>query len=360
MTSTRSVLGSGATIIPIEVAGQTGSRALGLNEAGAVSGSAYFPGQGVRAFRWIPSGAPNAMTGTIAPLGTLKNFSGYSGRGINAANEVTGDARPGSSAMPHALLWTAAGSASLIGPSGATYQTEGLAINDAGQCAVWDPRNSAGNQVALSMIVGGKRKLVGIGPGYPRDLNASGQVISYIGNASLDRYLWTPSAPNGSSGSFSYFPDDFYPWGLNDAAEIAGAQNYELVIGSQTYSPRRAVLSLPAAAHGLPAGVNLLPWPPPPTSGTWVSSFAFKVSNSGAVIGSAEAHDLTVAGPPYPLTVRTIWVWDPVNGTRDLTSLVAGTGWVLDEALDINSAGQIVGNGRLNDVPHGFLLKLAP
>ncbi len=49
--------------------------------------------------------------------------------------------------------------------------------------------------------------------------------------------------------------------------------------------------------------------------------------------------------------------WLLTNNMQNLNELItAGSGWVLLNATDINNAGQIVGSGKLNDVPHGFLL----
>jgi hypothetical protein len=40
----------------------------------------------------------------------------------------------------------------------------------------------------------------------------------------------------------------------------------------------------------------------------------------------------------------------------DLNTLVTAPGWTLEAATGINNAGRIVGNGRLNGVPHAWLL----
>jgi hypothetical protein len=59
--------------------------------------------------------------------------------------------------------------------------------------------------------------------------------------------------------------------------------------------------------------------------------------------------------------VDTGFVWDSVNGTRDLNALItAGTGWVLCDlnasAPFINDSGWIIGSGLLNGVRRGFVL----
>jgi probable HAF family extracellular repeat protein len=58
---------------------------------------------------------------------------------------------------------------------------------------------------------------------------------------------------------------------------------------------------------------------------------------------------LGVTGRPF--------VWSPSTGMLDLNSLIApNSQWVLENAVDINMWGQIVGTGTFNGVAHGFLL----
>jgi hypothetical protein len=44
--------------------------------------------------------------------------------------------------------------------------------------------------------------------------------------------------------------------------------------------------------------------------------------------------------------------WQPVT----LDELVQAPGWAFDEPTGVNNAGQIIGSGRLNGSPHGWLL----
>jgi probable HAF family extracellular repeat protein len=85
---------------------------------------------------------------------------------------------------------------------------------------------------------------------------------------------------------------------------------------------------------------------------TAFSSYGTAVNDQGQAIGSFS--DGTY-GYPY--------LWDSDSGMRPLNNLldpVAGAGWTLLEADDINNVGQIVGYGFHNGVVRGFLLTPVP
>ncbi len=88
-------------------------------------------------------------------------------------------------------------------------------------------------------------------------------------------------------------------------------------------------------------------------------SAALKINFSGQIVGvsgtkivlhwSGDTYSLEVSGRPF--------VWSERSGMRDLNTLIRGNSkWVLTSATDINVWGQIVGQGMLNGHPHGFLL----
>lgn len=56
-------------------------------------------------------------------------------------------------------------------------------------------------------------------------------------------------------------------------------------------------------------------------------------------------------------TDERAFIFDPITGVIDLNSLIDPTsGWSLEFARDINSAGQIIGTGTLNGLTRGFML----
>jgi probable HAF family extracellular repeat protein len=76
------------------------------------------------------------------------------------------------------------------------------------------------------------------------------------------------------------------------------------------------------------------------------NSYARAINNYGQVIGNSYTAD----GQPRP------FFWDKTSGISDLNNLVSAPGWILYDALDINNAGQIVGNGSYNGQARAFLL----
>ena len=76
-------------------------------------------------------------------------------------------------------------------------------------------------------------------------------------------------------------------------------------------------------------------------------STASGINDASAVVG---------ASGPYSEANRA-FVWTASKGMRDLNTLIrSNSGWVLMNATAINSKGQIIGDGRFNGNPRGFLL----
>jgi probable HAF family extracellular repeat protein len=75
-------------------------------------------------------------------------------------------------------------------------------------------------------------------------------------------------------------------------------------------------------------------------------SVAFAINDAGQVVGASDS------------SARTQHAFLYANGVmRDLNTLISSTsGWVLNEAADINNAGQIVGNGLFRGQRRAFLL----
>lgn len=83
-------------------------------------------------------------------------------------------------------------------------------------------------------------------------------------------------------------------------------------------------------------------------------SEANAINNAGQVVGFA------VSSAALPNFQQAGFVWDSVNGMRDLNSLLpAASGWQITNAYDINDSGQIVGNGLHDGVQRGFRFDLS-
>jgi probable HAF family extracellular repeat protein len=218
----------------------------GINDFGQVTGwSGAIPGGtifGSRAFLWTPT-TPNGTTGSMIDLGPLSGASdGSLGTAINASGQVAGF-----SANDRAFLWTPAtphgttGSMAPLGSlSGPTGTSQGIGINTAGQVTgmsfppppggrspfLWTPstpNGTTGSMVNLGGLSGGSNNSLG------SKVNDAGQVTGWSYAATGQRaFLWTPTTPNGSTGSMIDLGD--LPGGA-DQSEATGINGLGHVVG---------------------------------------------------------------------------------------------------------------------------------
>ena len=157
-------------------------------------------------------------------------------------------------------------------------------------------------------------------------INASGQVAGYASSNSATRgaFLY-------DSGFFLFFEPNGFPYGINDRGEVVGGLS-----GNDDGSGRAFLYS-----HGAKQDLGTL------GGGTFARAYA--LNNLGQVVG--------VSGPSFFFNDgQKAFVY--TGGTmQDLNALIPGVaGRMLTEARDINDAGQIVANGKINGEDHGFLL----
>jgi probable HAF family extracellular repeat protein len=305
------MVGIGA--LPVGFPGSTSSSASSINASGQVTGSGGISGSTQHAFLWTPAIA-NGASGTIMDLGTLPGATGaaYYGGGINDVGQVIGGSIGG-----RAFLWTPnvpnAMSGAMIDlgtlPGHSSSYAEG--INAAGQIAgasidaagkhhafLWTPNTHNGTTGAMIDL---GTLPAGTGESRASDINTAGQVVGLtpaINNPNGHAFLWTPTTPNGTSGS------------MIDLGDLPGGADY---------------------------------------------SYASAINNAGQVTGTSS---------------NIAFLWTPIDGMLNLNNLLdaSGAGWLLQQATDVNDAGQIVGLGTYDpDGPggvaaltHGFLLIPVP
>jgi probable HAF family extracellular repeat protein len=135
-----------------------------------------------------------------------------------------------------------------------------------------------------------------------------------------------------SAGSFIYFLRFGFPRDINNAGHVVGEMNR--VDGGSS----KAFLFSAGAVQDLGK-----------VSTGHSSAQAFGINNAGHVVG--------VSSPSWmsPTGERAFIFRDGVM--QDLNNLIpANSGWVLSRAVDINEAGQIVGDGFKDGQPKAFLL----
>jgi probable HAF family extracellular repeat protein len=215
-----------------------GSQSFGdaLNASGQVTGESATTGNAAdHAFLWKPT-TPGGATGTMYNLGTLggTNSHGYS---LNATGQVTGDSDLTGDAASHAFLWKPAtpnGTSGTMNDLGSLGGTEsiGSAINASGQISgsslttgdaahhayLWKPSTPNGTTGTMYdlLTLGGSDSFGGA-------LNAGGQVAGFsrtTGNSRYHAFLWTPTVPNGTSGT------------MQDLTTLGGLNSYSYNVGT--------------------------------------------------------------------------------------------------------------------------------
>jgi probable HAF family extracellular repeat protein len=161
-------------------------------------------------------------------------------------------------------------------------------------------------------------------------VNEAGMIagVSSVEFATNRAALWTDGTPAnlGTLGG-----DDSEAFGLNGAGQVVGASG----TGDGRLS---AFIWLPTAAYGLPAGMSDLT---PDANQAQV----YGINNNGQAVGSG-VYD----------TYSGAILWE-AGTTYHLDDLIdPNSGWHLNNAQDINDAGQIVGIGTFNGQPRAFLL----
>jgi probable HAF family extracellular repeat protein len=241
--------------------------------------------------------AQAAVVYTVTDLGTLGGPYSY-GLGINASGQVTGYSYTAGYAAAGAFLWTP------TSPNGASGMMHDLGT------------------------LGG---IDSIGTG----INDSGQVTGFAntsGDAANHAFLWTPTTPNGDSGTMHDLETlggtDSYAQGINAAGQVAG---YSQTTGD---AATHAFLYDPGAPGLHDLGT---------LGGT--SSYGLRINASGQVTG----YSYTTGDSDYHA-----FLYDPgAPGLHDLGTL-GGTNSV---GSGINASGQVTGNSQTTGdaATHAFL-----
>jgi len=262
------------------------SGARAINDHGQVVGWAYKASNVSHAFlitpedtdadgtpdRWYRDTNADGANDLMSDLGTLAGMQFSNALDINEAGQVIGQSNNAAGAS-RSYLWQN-GTMTDLGTLSVS------AINDVGQVVGSVPvPNSDSRQVVLWQ----NGTMTDLGQGYPTDINAAGQVVGYLGTYDSVGFLWTPTTPNGTVGTFTELPP------LTDS------------------SPGPDIWSLPSS-----------------------------INNSGVVAGTSRFEDNPVDGNPFLIVRSVIWL---DGAPQDLNNDT----YAWNSTLAINDAGQIVG-----------------
>jgi probable HAF family extracellular repeat protein len=302
--------GASGALTNLGTLGGTQSFGNGLNASGQVAGESFTTSDAAtHAFLWKPT-TPGGASGTMYNLGTLGGTNSYA-YGINATGQVTGASDRTGDSKTHAFLWK---------PS--------------------TPNGTSGTMFNLGSL-GGTESNGGA-------INASGQVSGSsltTADAAYHAFLWKPTTPNGTSGA------------MHDLGTLGGTESFG---GTINTSGQVAGFSYPTGNTAYHAYL----WTPTTLNGTsgamldlatlgGLNSYSYNIGASGQVVGASEVQMTSNNTHAFLYTSGT--------GMVDLNSLTDPlSGWQLTDAADINDAGQITGQGLINNEYHAYLLTPIP
>jgi probable HAF family extracellular repeat protein len=349
------------TVTDLGALGGNDSLGWGINAVGQVTGYAGTPGTFVDGFLWEPT-TPNTASGAMHDLGTLGGSYGW-GIGINDSGQVAGVSGTTDDAADHATLWIpttpngTSGTLHDLGTLGGTY-SQATGINTSGQITgyadlpddasshaiLWKP-TSSGSAVGTMHDLGSLGGTFSFG----WDINTSGQATGNsktTDEAATHPFLWKPTVANGVSGTMYDLGTLGGTWGdgggINDSGQVAGSSNITGDVASHAF------FWTPTTAGG--------------TSGTMLDlgtlggsdSYGYAVSNSGQVVGFSYV-------PANVSNYQHAFLYTPGHGMIDLNTLIDPIScWELLDSSDINDAGQITGQGLINNEYHAYLLTPIP
>ena len=314
--------------------------------------------------RSLPSGYTFTDLGTLGGTHSDTADLNASGQVVGLATTAAGDT--------HAFLWNNSVMIDL-GTLGGRY-SKALAINDRGQIVgsairpdnsgslsffLINPEDTDGNGTPdrwfRDFNGDGANDLMVELPLNPADINNSGQVV---GSANAGSVLWTPTTPNGTTGTLTDLPL-YYPTAINDAGQVIGSaviadvqhavlwQNgvmTDLGVGRANGINGSGQVIGASAQYG--AGFV---WTPTTRNGPVGTFTGLEDPYRGN--GSSEPFGLNNADQVVGFSAYSSWGGDGGGGGSGAGAILwnhalvsSGLPWGLESAVAINDAGLIIGH----------------
>ncbi len=301
-------------------------KAYGINNSGQVAGTS-----GARAVLYT--------NGTATNLGTLPGGTTSVGLGINSGGQIVGYSN--TSGAERGFIYSSGAMTPLGSLTGGPSNAYGI--------------NDSGLTVGSSVASNSRLHAVLYGPsGSPTDLgtlggpeshayaiNNNNQVVGYA--SALVTYFDAYGNPYVAEETHAFLHNGSI---MNDLGKLAGA-TYSYAYGINN---NNQVVGWSGNAFlysgGMMTSLGTLP-------GQGSFSKAFGINDSGQIVGAA--YMLGLDPDPFHSQARAFIFED---GTmNNLNSLInSGSGWILQEARDINENGEIVGWGLFNGQTRAYLL----
>ena len=324
----------------------------------------------------------NAVQYEVIDLGPLPvGYVSDVAEGLNNAGDVAGYVSTAASAS-QAMSWSSGGGFDLLGTLGGD-DSFAFAINDSG-VAVGRSETGVGTQTRPFRIEpGGMMESLGTlggNTGSANDINANGVITGTASTGSFSRaFLWTEGGGMMEIGGFAPGMSSTGN-GINSAGHVAGS--------ARNAADQERAFFWNGAGPLTPVG----------TIGTGTTSIATALNDSDTVVGfgglemfnstfgafvwtsgggieqltelftyETRAHDINNGGDIVgwswinSMGVSRAVLWENAGPIVNLNDRIdAGSGWLLENATNINDAGQIVGVGKLHGQSRAFLLTPVP
>jgi probable HAF family extracellular repeat protein len=239
----------------------------------------------------------------------------------------------------HSAMWVNGAIIDLGDLPGGQTRSYAQAVNNNGQVAGWSNASTGdrgylwenGVLTDLGDLAGGSDQSRAF------DINSSGQVVGFgTGGSGRRAVLWENGTIN-DLGVLQESDNQSFAYGINDLGGVVGQSG-------DSSSAREAFIWEDGVMKGLGQISN------------GSLSLAYDINNLGQVVG------IGVSPEAATQNGQTAFLWDEVNGTRDLNDLIdeSANEWVIIHANAINDSGQIIGWGRNPDGKmHAFIMTQA-
>ena len=305
-------------VVNLGLAGYTSTSALGINNAGQVTGNSNMgPGVAARAWRTAPNSPINPATDLI-PLLPGATTSGVLWNSINTSGQVTGFAVSNSagSSFQHAFRLDTDGTVhdlGILGP-GSSDTSRGNAINYSGQVA----GDSIGPIPPFATCAGTGGRYA-----FRTAANSAIAAADNLGTLLLGQCRTS------------------FAWGIDNAGDVVGSSSAISVSTPQTHA------FLAAPGHAM-QDLGVLGVSPGATA-EQIGSSANAINNFGQIVGaSTYNHPATV-----PFNAVHAFLTTATGPMQDLGTLGGNS----SSAAGINASGEIVGRSTTTGelATHGFL-----
>lgn len=312
--------------------GGVSSAAWAINNHGDVAGDVTYSGSITHPFFY--------SNGSAQDLGTLGKSPAV-GRGLNESGQVVGWSYRTDGTVRATLITNGVTQdlGSLAGPSGSSF---GAAVNDNGDAVGWTFRTTSGRHAFL--YTNGTMYDLGTLPdqnvstptvdmeSQASSINNDGDIVGwsrYSSNTTAQHAILISSGVMHDLGTLGGRSSSALD--INDNGGIVGSSDVGLYFHAFFYE------------NGAMQDLGTLPGRQ--------TSIAVAINNFGQIIGNSYLNAFS-GGSPFIYQSGTMY---------DLNDLINPlSGWVLNSAMDINDAGQIVGVGMISGQSRAFLLTPVP